>query len=61
MAKEEKNKAGRRPPCFVLWDEDKMKKMKTVSYSAYIIGKLFQKKPGFCYKNVNSYVNSKSA
>ena len=38
-----------------------MKKMKTVSYSAYIIGKLFQKKPGFCYKNVNSYVNSKSA
>ena len=28
MAKETKNKAGRRPPCFVLWDEDKMKKMK---------------------------------
>ncbi len=34
-----------------------MKKMKTVPYSAYSIGKMFQKKPGICYKNVKSYVN----
>ena len=34
-----------------------MKKMKTVSYGIEYTGKMFQKKPRLCYKNVKSYVN----